>query len=186
MTTETQQPFFSFPHPINASVARSVAAGVVAMAVATIVFNQPWIIPIIAYGFIARVAAGPRLSPLALLVTKVIVPRFKLPYDPVPGPPKRFAASIGVVFSLTALILEFGFGYTTAAYIVLGGLIFAASLEAVLGFCLGCQVFSILMRIGLISEDVCEECSDWPRRARRLKAEAEARERAEAGLSANA
>ncbi len=184
MATETRNPFFSFPHPINASVARSVAAGVVVMAVVTIAFDVPWLIFVIAYGFIARVLAGPRISPLALLATRVIVPRLRLPYDPVPGPPKRFAAAMGVGFSVTALILEFGFGYTTAAYSVLGMLIFAAGLESVLGFCLGCRVFAILMKTGIIPESVCEECADWTVRAKRLKRDAAEREAREvAGVS---
>ena len=63
------------------------------MAVATIALDQPLITLLLAYGFIARVLAGPRLSPLAILVTKVIVPKVGLPYRPVEGPPKRFAAS---------------------------------------------------------------------------------------------
>ena len=77
MTSVTKQEpsFFSFPHPINASVARGVAGGVVIMAVATIALDMPWITLVLAYGFIARVAAGPRLSPLAMLVSKVIVPK---------------------------------------------------------------------------------------------------------------
>jgi hypothetical protein len=41
--TETRDPFFSFPHPINASVARSVAAGVVVMAALTIALDVPWL-----------------------------------------------------------------------------------------------------------------------------------------------
>ena len=108
------------------------------------------------------------------------MPKLRLPYDPVPGPPKRFAAAIGIGFSVTALILEFGFGYTTAGYSVLGMLIFAAGLEAVFGFCLGCRVFAILMRVGVIPEDVCVECADWETRARRLKRDAAEREAREA------
>ena len=164
-------PFFSFPHPINESVARAVAAGVVIMAVATIAFDQPWILFLIGYGFLARVAAGPRLSPLAQIVLKVAIPVLKLPYKPIAGPPKRFAAAIGVAFSLTAIVLNFGFGLTGVSYAVLGGLIFAAGLEAVFGYCLGCKVFSILMRFGLIPESVCEDCANlearWQRMARK-------------------
>jgi hypothetical protein len=36
----------------------------------------------------------------------------------------------------------------------------AATLEAALGFCLGCKVFAVLMRLGLIPDDVCAECND--------------------------
>ena len=170
----TQENFFSFPHPINASVARSVALGVVIMATLTIALDFPWLIFLIAYGFIARVLAGPRLSPLAQFVLKVAVPVLKLPYRPVAGPPKRFAAGIGVVFSVTALVLEFGFGFTAASYGVLGALIFAAGLEGVFGYCLGCKVFSILMRVGEIPESVCEDCADFEQRHRTLAAQSSA------------
>ena len=39
-------------------------------------------------------------------------------------------------------------------------LVVAASLEAFLGFCLGCKVFGVLMRLGVIPDDVCAECND--------------------------
>jgi hypothetical protein len=162
--------FFSFPHPMNSSVARVVAGGVVIMAVATILFDQPWITLVLAFGFIARVATGPRVSPLAILASKVIVPILGLPYRPVAGPPKQFAAAIGIAFSVSAAVLSLVFGLTGIAYIVLGGLIFAAGLEAVVGFCLGCQVFGILMKIGVIPESVCEDCADFGNRAKRMAA----------------
>lgn len=155
---------------MNASVARSVAGGVVVMAIATIALDMPWITLVLAYGFIARVVAGPRLSPLAILVTKIIVPKFGLPYRPVAGPPKRFAATIGVIFSVSAAVLALGFGLHGAAYIVLGGLIFAAGLEAVIGFCLGCQIFGFLIGWGIIPASVCEDCANFESRARRMAA----------------
>jgi hypothetical protein len=166
-----QEPaFFSFPHPMNSSVARVVAAGVVIMALATIVLDQPWITLVIAFGFIARVAAGPRISPLAILASRVIVPKFGLPYRPVAGPPKRFAATIGIAFSVSAAILALGFGLNGIAYIVLGGLIFAAGLESVFGFCLGCRIFSFLIGWGIIPESVCEDCANFEKRAKRMAA----------------
>jgi hypothetical protein len=169
--TGTQAPkhtFFSFPNPINESVARSVAAGVVIMSAATIAFDFPPIMFLIAYGFIARVAAGPRLSPLAQVVQKIVIPVLKLPYKPIAGPPKRFAAAIGVTFSLTAIILHYGFGLTGVSYGVLGALIFAAGLEAVFGYCLGCKVFSILMKVGLIPESVCLDCANFGAKMERM------------------
>jgi hypothetical protein len=40
----------------------------------------------------------------------------------------------------------------------------AATLESVLAFCAGCQVFALLMRAGVIPEAVCAECADiWAR-----------------------
>src|SRR5215467_2803710 len=140
---------FSFPNPVNEVSARLVAAGVVVMALVAIVFRQPWLIAVIAYGFVARVLTGPTLSPLGQLVTRVVTPRLPIASRPVPGPPKRFAQGMGLAFSSTALILAFT-GQTTIAWVVLGLLIGAASLESFAGFCLGCTTFSVLMRLGLI------------------------------------
>jgi hypothetical protein len=151
---------FSFPDPVNEISARFVAGGVVLLSLATIVFDQPWATAVIAYGFLARVASGPTLSPLAQFVTRVATPRLHAAPRMVPGPPKRFAQAIGAVFSVSAAVLALGLGLDTAAYVVLGLLIVAATLESVFGICLGCKAFAALMRAGLIPEDVCERCNN--------------------------
>ena len=155
---------FTYPNPVNDNIGRAVASGVVLMGVAAITFGQPWILIPLAYGFWARVLAGPRFSPLAMLASRVVVPWLGRAPKPVPGPPKRFAQGIGAVFSTTALILAFGFGLSTAAWAVLALLVGAAFLEAAFGICLGCRVFSVLMRVGIIPESVCEECVDLSKR----------------------
>lgn len=159
-TTPARERLFSFPNPVNEVSARLVATGVVLQASAIVLFDLEWLTLVLAYGFVARVLTGPKLSPLGLLVTKVLTPR--LPIEPrlVAGPPKRFAQGIGVVFSVTAAVLTFGVDQPGAAKVVLGLLIVAASLEAFLGVCLGCITFGFLMRRGIIPEEVCERCND--------------------------
>jgi len=151
---------FSFPDPVNEVSARLVAGGVVVLSLATIAFDQPWLLPVIAYGFVARVLTGPTLSPLGQLVTRVITPRLPVAPKPVPGPPKRFAQGIGAAFSVTAAVLALGLGDRGAAYVVLGLLVVAATLESVLALCLGCKAFALLMRAGVIPASVCERCDD--------------------------
>jgi hypothetical protein len=126
------------------------------------VFDQPWLLVVIAYGFVARVLTGPHLSPLGPHVTRVIVPRLDIPARPVPGPPKRFAQGIGVAFSVTAVVLAFGFGEVGAAYVVLAALVAAASLEAFLGLCLGCKAFALLVRAGIVPQQVSQRCVVGP------------------------
>jgi len=150
----------SFPDPVNEVSARLVAAGVVVMSLTAIAFDQPWLLVVIAYGFVARVLTGPTLSPLGQLVTRVITPRLGWAPRPVPGPPKRFAQGMGAAFSVTAAVLALGFGLRGAAYAVLGLLVAAASLEAFAGYCLGCKAFAVLMRAGVIPESMCESCAD--------------------------
>lgn len=163
MTSGVRQ-FFSFPNPVNEVSARLVAGGVVVMAAVTIIFDQPWLTAVIAYGFIARVLTGPTASPLGQLATRVVTPRLSVSPKLVAGPPKRFAQGVGVVFSVTAAVLALGFGQTTIAYVVLGALIVAATLESVFAICLGCKMFAVLMRVGVIPEEVCAECNNiWSR-----------------------
>lgn len=170
---------FEFPNPVNETSARLVAAGVVAQAVVFLLVREWWVLVPLAYGFVARVAAGPRYSPLGRFVTGVVTPRLRRDHRMVPGPPKRFAQGVGVVFSVTALALTL-LGATTAAIVVIAGLLVAASLEAFAGFCLGCAVFGRLMTLGLIPERVCLECADISARLARATATPEPAERSAA------
>lgn len=157
---------FRFPNPVNEVSARLVAAGVVVMCVVTLAFDQQWIIIPLAYGFVARVLTGPTLSPLGQFVTRVVTPRVPFAAKNVPGPPKRFAQGIGATLSLTALVLAYAFDATTAAYVCVALILVAATLESAFGYCLGCKIFAILMRVGVIPESVCEECNNITTRLR--------------------
>ncbi|MXZ24821.1 MAG: DUF4395 domain-containing protein [Caldilineaceae bacterium SB0665_bin_21] len=151
---------FSFPNPVNEVAARIVAGLVVGLSLATMLTGQAWLMFVLAYGFLARVATGPTLSPMGLLATRVIAPRIGEP-KLVPGPPKRFAQTVGLGFSVAALVLHFVAGFPVAANVVLAVLILFAALEAFLGFCAGCFVFDYLMRWGLVPQSVCEECANF-------------------------
>jgi hypothetical protein len=157
--TITRSELFSFPNPVNEVSARLVAGGVVIMSSLTIGLSLRWATIVIAYGFVARVLSGPTLSPVGQFVTRVVTPRLPMAERPVAGPPKRFAQGIGVAFSVTALILT-GLGFWGAAQIVLGLLVVAATLESVFGLCLGCKAFAVLIKLGVVPEEVCEKCNN--------------------------
>lgn len=148
---------FSFPNPVNEVAARIVAGMVVILSITVLVTGQWWLMFLLAYGFLARVATGPTLSPMGLLATRVIAPRIAQPRL-VPGPPKRFAQTVGLIFSITALLLHFVAGLSVGAGAVLAVLTVFAALESFLGFCAGCFVFNYMIRWGLVPKSVCEEC----------------------------
>ncbi|MCU1352907.1 MAG: glutaredoxin/malate transporter fusion protein [Acidimicrobiales bacterium] len=162
----------TFPNPVDEVSARLVAAGVVVLTVTTIVTGQAWLTAVLAYGFAARVLAGPTLSPLGQLATRVVRPRLRIAARPVPGPPKRFAQAIGATLSISAAVLHLAFGRTTLALVLVGAIALAATLESVFGYCIGCKLFGLLMRLGLIPADVCEACGDLALRRRPVDAEA--------------
>ena len=147
-----------FPNPVNEYAARSVAAMVVVLCSATLVFQAQWLLWALALGFLARVASGPRFSPFGQLATKVIAPRIGPP-KLVPGPPKRFAQAIGATLSVAAVI-AFSVGAPTLSWVLVGMITVAALLESALGLCLGCAIFGRLQAIGLIPASVCEACNN--------------------------
>ena len=150
---------FPFPNPANETSARLVAAGVVLISTVFLLTNSTLILVALTYGFAARVAAGPAFSPLALFVTRVVTPKLNFNHKLVPGPPKRFAQTIGLTFAATALILTL-LDYSYATNLVITALIIAATLESVFAICLGCIMFSFLMKLGVIPASVCESCND--------------------------
>lgn len=151
-----------FPRRVNEKAARVVAGCVCLLAIVALLTSWDALIVVIATGFVLRVLAGPRLSPLGLLATKVVAPRLGTPKE-VSGPPKRFAQAMGAVMSGAAAVLALA-GSETAAAVLLGALVVAAGLEAVFALCLGCKVFGLLMRAGLVPDEVCAECADiWSR-----------------------
>lgn len=150
---------FTFPNPVNDYAARSTAGLVVVLAVVTIVIDHPVLYALLALGFLLRVLSGPTLSPFGQLSVRFIVPKIWRKTKLVPGPPKRFAQSIGLTLTTIALILSLA-GAGVAAQIVVGLVVVAATLEAVLGFCLGCTIFGFLQQRGVIPESVCEACNN--------------------------
>ena len=133
---------------------------VAGLSLVIVIFDIPFLIFVLLYGLAARVLTGPTLSPMGLLATRVLVPLIGIPEKPVPGPPKRFAQSVGLAFAIISALLYYMAGLELAAYGVLAVLIFFALMESIIGFCTGCFVFGYLMRWGLVPKETCEKCEN--------------------------
>ena len=149
---------FGFPNPVNEKAARVVAGVVDVIAIGALASGLYWLAAVLAYGFIARVLSGPRLSPLGRMASSLVAPALGPPKY-VPGPPKSFAQGIGAVVTTGAAIAAFA-GDDTIAIVGLSMIVVAATLESVLALCVGCQLFAALMRLGLVPASVCAECAD--------------------------
>ena len=155
---------FGFPAVVNEKAARVVAGGVVLMTATALLTGWLWLSAVLAIGFALRVAAGPRYSPLGQLATKVVAPRLGEP-KLVAGPPKRFAQTVGLVFTLAATgFLVAGLPVVTVG--LLAVLLVFAILESVFAFCAGCWVFAQAMKVGLVPEETCAACADISLRQR--------------------
>ncbi|TGM38663.1 DUF4395 domain-containing protein [Leptospira levettii] len=148
-----------YPDVVNENVTRIVASTVVVLGVIAILFPNLVVLGLLLLGFLLRVSYGPKWEPFAFLTSRYLVPWLGISFVPSAGPPKRFAQLIGFSFSLTAIIL-FVNGLFFSYQIVLATLVFFASLESFLGWCAGCFMFGLLMKVGIIPEEVCERCNN--------------------------
>lgn len=154
---------FAFPNPVNEKAARIVAGAVALLGILALATGWDALLIVLACGFWARVLTGPTLSPLGRFATGVAAPRLGPPRY-VSGPPKRFAQGMGAAMTTAAVIAAYGFGADAVVTALLVALVLAATAESVLAFCVGCKVFALLMRAGLVPDEICAECADiWAR-----------------------
>jgi hypothetical protein len=145
-----------YPTHVNERAARLNAVFVVAVVVLAWLTGSVWALPLLALGFVLRVTLGPRFSPLGRLAATLATRLW--PVRAVPAAPKRFAQAIGALILTTACVLAYG-GRTRAAWVVAGVVAVFATLEAALGFCMGCWVYGRLQVSGLLGPAVCVDCA---------------------------
>lgn len=159
-----------FPSVVDDVTVRLIAAVVLVIGIVALAASQWWLYAVLAVDFSLRAALGPSASPVAQLVQRWIRPTVGAAKRPTPGPPKRFAATIGALLTVAATALwlvGLATGSSVAAAWVVGiGVVMVVfpALESVFGICVGCILFSGLMRVGLVPEEICLDCADITRR----------------------
>ena len=154
-----------FPRVLDDVTVRLVAGEVLLIAVVAAATRQPWLFGLLAVDFVLRAGFGPKVSPLAQIAGRLVRPRVSAAPQPTAGPPKRFAVTVGAVFSI-AIPVVYYLGAHTAAWVLIAVMLVFPALESILGVCVGCIAFGLLMRMGLIPEEVCLECADISMRQR--------------------
>jgi len=75
-----------FANPATEVSPRSLVAGAVLACATALAFDQRWILVPLSDGVVTRVLAGLALTPLAVLATRVVVPRVAVQSQPPPDP----------------------------------------------------------------------------------------------------
>lgn len=92
---------------------------------------------------------SPRTQPLTLLFGALVRPRLAPPREWEDARPPRFAQGVGLVVVGAGLILHLA-GVPWALVVAGAAAFVAAFLNAAFGFCLGCELYLLLSRTGLI------------------------------------
>lgn len=121
-----------------------IVAGLVALAtIFSLIFATSaaqWIFPMLALDFATRAFSRPRWSFLGKYAGWVLRSLGRSPRL-VDAGPKRFAARVGLVFTLALSVLAL-LGLSSTVQIVGAVLLACALLESLAGFCVGCQLWS--------------------------------------------
>lgn len=119
-----------------------ITTAVLATALAT---SNLWIIIAQAIVFAIGAIKGPQFTPYAFIYKTFVKPRLRSEAPAEDVRPPQFAQSVGLLFVLVAIGgLSIGVGaiFTVAVAFALA----AAFLNAAFNFCLGCEVYLLLLR----------------------------------------
>lgn len=96
--------------------------------------------------FLSGVTLGVQRTPTAYVFKTFIRPRLSPPAGLEDARPPRFAQGVGLAFTVVAL-LGFATGALVVAQVAIGFAVVAATLNAVFGLCLGCELYLLGLRV---------------------------------------
>jgi hypothetical protein len=116
----------------------------VVLAVALVTSNV-WLIAFQAIVFAIGALRGPQFTPYAFIYKKIIKPRLKSTVIFEDARPPQFAQAVGLGFALVAIIGSV-IGASGVFTVAVGFALAAAFLNAAFNFCLGCEMYLLILR----------------------------------------
>jgi hypothetical protein len=143
MTQETQIKQTTVIDARGPRFSAAVTTAVLATALGT---NNLWVVIAQAIVFAIGAFRGPQFTPYAAIFKGIVKPRLKSAVITEDVRPPQFAQSVGLLFTLTAIagsVLGIPVIFTIAISFALA----AAFLNAAFNFCLGCEMYVVLLRL---------------------------------------
>ena len=125
---------------------RFSAAITTVVLAAVLVTSSVWLLAVQAVVFAVGSVFGLRYSPYGLLYRRLIRPRLGPPAELEAEAPPRFAQAVGLVFAAVGLA-GYAAGLTWLGAAATAAALAAAFLNAVFGFCLGCEMYLLIRRV---------------------------------------
>jgi hypothetical protein len=110
-----------------------------------LVTSSLWVIAFQATVFAIGALRGPQFTPYAVIFKKLIKPRLKSAATLEDVRPPQFAQAVGLGFALVAVIASVT-GSGGVFTIAVGFALAAAFLNAAFDFCLGCEMYLLILR----------------------------------------
>lgn len=131
---------------IDARGPRFGAVITVVVLVAALATHSIWVLAFQAAVFAIGAIRGPQFTPYSAIFSKVVRPRLKGETPTEDIRPPQFAQSVGLVFALVGIAGLLG-SVSILFTIATGAALAAAFLNAAFDYCLGCEVYLLLLRL---------------------------------------
>lgn len=122
----------------------SAAITTVVLAIALVTSNL-WVVIFQAVVFAIGAIRGPQFTPYAFIFKNLVKPRLKSEVIFEDVRPPQFSQSVGLGFALAAVVASV-LGVGGVFMVAVGFALAAAFLNAAFNFCLGCQIYLLLVR----------------------------------------
>ena len=123
----------------------SASLTVIALAIALATQNA-WVLALQAVVFAIGAIRGPQFTPYAFIFKRIVKPRLRGEVVTEDSRPPQFAQSVGFIFALVGL-LGAAIGSVPVFSIAVGFALAAAFLNSVFNYCLGCEMYLLVLRI---------------------------------------
>ena len=123
------------------------SAGITVVVLATAIMTQsPWVLAAQAIVFAIGAFRGPQFTPYAIIFRALVRPRLKKAGTLEDVRPPQFAQSVGLLFALVGLAGSLT-GVSAIFIVATGAALAAAFLNAAFDYCLGCEIYLLLLRL---------------------------------------
>ena len=131
------------------------SAALTSVVLATVLVTAPSVFALVLLGaqavlFAVGASLGVTRTPYAWLFRRLVRPRLAAPTELEDAAPPQFAQTVGFGFAVVGLV-GFLSGPPLVGLIATGLALLAALLNAVFGFCLGCEIYLLARRAGIPS-----------------------------------
>jgi hypothetical protein len=123
----------------------SATLTVIALAISLATQNV-WVLAFQAVVFAIGAIRGPQFTPYAFIFKRIVKPRLRGEAVTEDSRPPQFAQSVGFIFALVGL-LGAAIGSVPVFSIAVGFALAAAFLNSVFNYCLGCEMYLLVLRI---------------------------------------
>ena len=128
--------------PRGARFGAAISSVILAVVLTT---GSAWLLGAQALVFAVGALLGLRYAPYGMIFLRLVRPRLGPPAELEPEPPPRFAQGVGGMFSVIGVI-GYAAGLTALGIAATALALGAALLNAVFGFCLGCEMYLMIQR----------------------------------------